>query len=368
MFRPLWIEINLGALGDNFRTIKRSVGKKVKIIATVKQSAYGHGLVPVAKELKNLGVDFFGVGSLEEGISLRKAGIKSPILLLSAALAQYARYFVKYRLTPTVINDELANALNQAAKRASAKLPVHLKIDTGMGRLGYYYEDAYRFVESLRQLKNISLEGIFTHLPVADTNTSFTNYQIEIFDDFISNLEKEGVHFKYRHCANSAGLAIYPKAHFNMVRPGLILYGIKPAPNIKMNLKPILALKSKVIFVKKIKAGMGVSYGRTYIARKPTNIATVSVGYADGYPWALSGLAQVIIKNSFFKLAGRVCMDHVMVDLGDREDIAIGDEVMLIGKKGKLQISVEDLAAWAKTIPYEIVSRLSLKIPRIYRK
>lgn len=367
MFRPLWIEVDLKKLRNNFARIRKCVGPAVKIIATVKQSAYGHGLVPVAKELLKAGADFFGVGSLEEAIVLRQAGFKNPILVLSTVLEQYAAYFVKYKIRPTIVNVEFAQALNKAAARAHVKIPVHCKIDTGMGRLGFYYEDAYQFVAALRRLKNITLEGIFTHLPVADSNCNFTDYQIEIFSDFIKNLAKEGVCFPYQHCANSVGVIKYPHAHFNMVRPGLILYGVKPVFDATMRFEPVLSLKSRVIFVKRIKKGMSVSYGRTYIAPRATTIVTIAVGYADGYPWALSNCAKVIIKGSFFRLVGRVCMDHVMVDVGNRNDISIGDEVTLIGHKDALAISAEDVAAWAKTIPYEIVSRLSLKIPRIYK-
>jgi len=195
----------------------------------------------------------------------------------------------------------------------------------------------------------------------------FTKHQIDTFNKFIRELEANGIRFKFHHCANSIGIVDYPQSHFNMVRPGLILYGIKPWAQLDLALKPVLSLKSKIIFLKKIKKGMGVSYARTYIAKKPTQIATVAAGYADGYPWALSNRAKVIIKDSFFPLAGRVCMDHIMVDIGSRNDIKAGDEVILIGQKKGLKISAEDLAQWAGTIPYEIVSGLSFGIPRVYK-
>ncbi|MBU2103125.1 MAG: alanine racemase [Candidatus Omnitrophota bacterium] len=367
MFRPVWIEVDLKKLGDNFSRIKKLVGPSVKIIATVKQAAYGHGLIPVVRRLDTLGVDFFGVGSLEEAIALRQDGLRKPILVLSAVLDKFARYFVEYRIHPTVVSVEFAKAINRAAAKKKIKIPVHVKIDTGMGRLGFYYEDAYRFIREIRALAYVSAEGIFTHLPVADSNKKFTNYQIDLFNDFIRTLGREKINFTYQHCANSIALVNYRNAHFNMVRPGLILYGISPAPEAAIRVQPILSLKSRVIFVKHIKKGMSVSYGRTYIARRQTTIATVAIGYADGYPWALSGTAKVIIKDSLFPVAGRICMDHIMVDIGTRKDIAIGDEVILMGESKKYTITAEDLAVWAKTIPYEIVSRLSLKIPRIYK-
>ena len=367
MFRNVWIEVDLRKLRRNYQRIRRIVGKKTKIIATVKQSAYGHGLVPIAQELSKVGVDFFGVGSLEEAISLRDAGLREDILVLSVVLSKGAEYFLKYNIRPTVVTVKFAKELNREAARRKKVLPVHVKIDTGMGRLGPYYSQAYKFLKEVKRLKNISLEGIFTHFPVADTDPEFTEYQIDIFNRFISQLSQEGINFRYQHWANSTTLANYPHSHFNMVRPGLILYGIKPSPNIDFDGEPILSLKSKIIFLKKIKKGMGVSYGRTYIAKKATSIATVAVGYADGYPWNLSNRAKVIIGGRLFDLAGRVCMDHIMVDLREKGKAQVGDEVILIGKSKNVKITPEEIAQWAKTIPYEIVSRLSLKIPRIYK-
>ncbi|MBU0694562.1 MAG: alanine racemase [Candidatus Omnitrophica bacterium] len=367
MIRPLWIEINLKALRNNFKRVKNLVGRNIKVIATVKQSAYGHGLIPIARELSVLGVDFFGVGSVEEAVLLRENGFKEPILVLTAVLKGFANYFIQYNLTPTVVDIKFAKEVNKQAAKKGMIFPVHIKIDTGMGRLGPYYKDAYEFIKQIRRFKNIFLEGIYTHMPCVDTDPSFTNYQISIFNEFILKLKKENIQFKFQHCANSMGIANFPNSHFNMVRPGLILYGIKPSPRIDLEVNPVLSLKSRIIFLKSIKKGMGISYGRTYIVKKTTRIGTAAIGYADGYPWALSNVASVIIKNSFFSLVGRVCMDHIMVNLGNRGDIKVEDEVILIGRRKDLQITVQDLASRAKTIPYEIISRLSPKIPRIYK-
>jgi alanine racemase len=368
MYRPLHIEVNLAALRNNLSVVKGVVGENTKIIATVKQSAYGHGLIPVVRELVGEGVDCFGVGSIEEAILLRNNGFnKESILVLAATLPEFAASFIEYRIIPTVADIRFARAINEAAYQRGVVFPVHVKIDTGMGRLGLYYKDAHSFIKELKQLKNIFLEGLYTHFPSADTDCDFTNYQINAFNEFIKTLVKEDIYFKYCHCANSIGLANYPRSHFNMVRPGLILYGVKPARNLKLEIEPVLSLKSKIVFIKKIDKGRSVSYGRAYIAEKPTYIATVAAGYADGYPWNLSGTGKVIVKDGIFNIAGRVCMDHIMIDLGDRQDIDVGEEVVLIGKKNTLEITAEDVADWAKTIPYEIVSCLSLKIPRIYR-
>lgn len=367
MYRPLWAEVDLGRLRKNLKVIKRVVGSRVGIIATVKQSAYGHGLVPVAKELAEEGVSFFGVGSIEEAVSLRENGISQSVLVLTAVLPEFAGCFVEHTITPTVVDLSFAEALNAAARKAGKIHPVHIKIDTGMGRLGLSYQDTYPFVKQVNALENIFLEGLYTHFPAADTDMDFTNYQISKFNEFISKLEKEGIKFKFYHCANSIGVANYPNSHFNMVRPGLILYGLKPAANMDLDVQAILSLKSKIVFIKKIDKGATVSYGRSYVTNKPTYIATVAAGYADGYPWNLSNHTCVIIKDSIFPLAGRVCMDHIMVDIGDRQDIKAGDEVILIGKKNNLKIDVSTLAQWAGTIPYEIISRLSQSIPRVYK-
>ncbi|MBU1112911.1 MAG: alanine racemase [Candidatus Omnitrophica bacterium] len=322
--------------------------------------------MPVAKKLVESGADIFGVGSLEEAITLRKAGISASIIILSAVPDSFCDLLIEHKLIPTIIDIKFAKRLNQQAKKRNCRIPGHVKIDTGMGRLGLDYKDAGVFIRELSQFKNINLEGIYTHFPAADSDPSFTQYQIEVFNQFINQLKLQGFEFKFRHCANSSGLLSYRDSHFNMVRPGLILYGVKPETEIDIGIKPVLSLKSKVIFTKKVKKGAGVSYGRTYIAKTSRHIATVAVGYADGYPWALSNRAKVLIKGKFFDVAGRVCMDHIMIDLKNRGDIKAGEEVILLGESKGKSISCEDLAQWSETIPYEILTRLSVNIPRIH--
>ena len=367
MVRPLWIEVDLGALGDNSRVIQNYVGKKTKIVATIKQAAYGHGLIPVARQLCRKGIDFFGVGSIEEAVELREDGFTGKIIVLSAVLDEFVDLFIKYDLIPTVVDLKFSKKLNRQAKIKNTKVLVHMKVDTGMGRLGPNYKDAYNFAKALSRLDNIVLEGIYTHFPSADTDRKFTNFQIQAFNKLILRLKKEKINFKFYHCANSIGIMNYPKAHFNMVRPGLILYGVKPSDNIKLKLKPVISLKSKVIFVKEVDKGVSVGYGRSYITKTSRRIGTIAIGYADGYPWSLSNKAWVLIKGYKFKVAGRVCMDHIMVDLGNNKSIKSGDEVILIGNDKGKQITAQDLARLAETISYEIVSRLSAKIPRIYK-
>ncbi|MCM8823928.1 MAG: alanine racemase [Candidatus Omnitrophica bacterium] len=367
MYRQLWIDIDLGALRRNLDRIKHIVDKKTKIMATVKQEAYGHGLVRIAKELALKGVDFFGVGSLEEGITLRKEGIKQPILVLTAVMPQFVEEFIRYRITPLVVDINFASRLNRCAKAKNIRLPVHIKVDTGMGRIGPWYKDIIKFIDSLKVLRNIFIEGLATHFPSADVDKQFTKQQIDIFNQLISQLKNEGVEFKYIHCANSCGIVNYPQSHFNLVRPGILLYGIKPSANLKIDVEPILSLKSRVVFIKRVEKGRSISYGRTFITSKSCYIATVSVGYADGYPWALSNRGKVIVSHRLFDVVGRVCMDHIMVNLKDTSSVKVGDEVVLIGRNKDLEVKVENIANWVGTIPYEIVTHLSLKIPRFYK-
>jgi alanine racemase len=258
-----------------------------------------------------------------------------------------------------------AKVLNAYARRKQRRTPIHVKIDTGMGRLGVWHEKAESFIDTVLGFDNLTLEGLFTHFPAADTDRDFTRHQIALFNRLIADVRKKKVAVRYFHCANSIGMLSFKEAHFNLVRPGLILYGIASSL-IPIKVQPLLSLKSKVIFVKRLARGRSVSYGRTFIAGRDTNIATVSIGYADGYPWTLSNKASTIIRSHIYPIAGRVCMDYIMVDVGDSR-IKPEDTVTLIGKDKTARIGVQDLARWAGTIPYEIVSRLSLKIPRCYR-
>ena len=237
IIRPLWIEIDFKALEHNYKSIRKFVGKDVKVIATVKQSAYGHGLVQVAKRLAKSGVDCYGVGSVEEACLLRNAGLKHQILVLTAVLADYAHEFVEHDITATIVDLNFAKKLDSAARRAGKIVKAHVKIDTGMGRLGAYYKNAYGFIKQLKKLKNIDLEGFFTHFPSADCDREYTLKQISKIEEFLCALEGQGISFKYRHCANSAGILYFKRAHFNMVRPGLILYGMKPKSHVPFELK-----------------------------------------------------------------------------------------------------------------------------------
>jgi len=364
-YRPTWAEVNLKNLAYNFNQIKRKVPGQVKVMACVKADAYGHGLIPVAKKLAASGVDYLSVASIDEAIKLRQARIMSPILVLGVVLKEDIAPLFRYDISQTICSQELAIYLNNMGRREGRVIKVHIKIDTGMGRIGILYQDALRFIEKVCRMKYINIEGIFTHFPCADTNRNFTIYQVEIFKRLISRLERKGICVPLCHAANSLGIVNYENSHFNMVRPGIMLYGLYPAPGLKISLKPVMSLKTKVVYVKRVPKGWGISYGHTYVTPRDTYIATLPIGYGDGYPRNLSNTGYVIIKGKLLKISGVVCMDQIMVDVGDLK-VKVGDEVVLIGSQGENKITVENLSRLCGTIPYEIVCGLGSRIPRIY--
>jgi alanine racemase len=334
-------------------------------MVTVKADAYGHGLVPVARRLTDAGVDYFGVASIDEGIKLRQNGISLPILVLGPILKNDIAPLFEYGLVPTVCDESLASALAQKARQAGGKIKVHIKVDTGMGRIGVLHHDAQRLVENIYRMKHLVTEGIFTHFAFADLNPDFTHHQIDLFEALIAKLRQAGIRIPLVHAANSLGIIDYKRSHFNLVRPGIVIYGLYPKEGIKIKLKPVLSLKTKVVFVKKVPAGSGISYGHAYVTKKPTNIVTLPIGYGDGYPRNLSNLAPVLIAGRRFKVSGRICMDQIMVDVGKLK-VRAGDEVVLIGAQGSAKVSAEELAGLCDTIPYEIVCGLGSRIPRVY--
>ena len=364
-YRPTWVEVDLSALEFNFRQVKRIVGKSNKIMAVVKCDAYGHGLLTVARRLVELGAGYLGVAGIDEAIILRKNKITSPILVLGNILDKDIEPIIKYKLAQTISDHKLALKLNQRAKRAGRVINAHIKVDTGMGRLGILYAGAIKFIRDIKRLSNLRTEGLFTHFPCADCDPEFTHYQIDIFSQLISDLKEIGIKIPLFHAANSMGIIGYPQSHFNLVRPGLMLYGIYPKPGLDINLKPALSLKSRVIYLKRVPSGQGISYGRSYITKKETTLAILPIGYGDGYPRNLSNRADILIKGRRFRISGAVCMDQIMVDVGDL-GIKIGDEAVLIGRQGNQRISAEELACLSQTIPYEIVCGIGSRVPRLY--
>ncbi len=364
-YRPTWAQIDLGNLAHNFKEVKKMVSPDTKVLVTVKADAYGHGMLPVASKLAQLGVDWFGVASIDEGIRLRNAGIKKPILILGLILEKDSAPVFTYRLTPTVCDYRLALALDKKARSLGKKLDIHLKVDTGMGRIGVWHAQALSLAEKIVKLKNLRVQGVFTHLSCADSDQKFTRRQVLLVRSLVDGLAAQGIRIPLVHAANSMGVAGYRESHFTMVRPGLIIYGLYPKKGMRIDLKPVLSLKTEVIYTKKVPAGTPLSYGATYRTKQPATIATLPIGYGDGYPRNLSNKAPVLIKGRRYRISGRICMDQIMVDAG-RAPVRKGDEVVLIGRQGRNTIAAEELAALSGTISYEIVCGLGNRIPRVY--
>ena len=364
-FRPTWAEVDLSALKYNFRRVKKAVVPGIKIMATIKADAYGHGLIPVGKVLAQEGVDCFGVASIDEGIILRAAGITTPIVVLGLILKEDIEPLFIYRLTPTVSSYDFAFVLEKKARALKQKIPIHIKVDTGMGRIGVEHAEAVQLIKKIRCLPFLVIEGVFTHFAFADLDREFTGYQIRLFNSLIVQLEREGTRIPLIHAANSMGLLSYKQSHFTMVRPGLVLYGLHPTEKLTIRFKPVLSLKTKAVYVKRVAKGTGISYGHLYVTPRKTTIVTLPIGYGDGYPRNLSNVGPVLIGGKRFTICGQICMDQIMVDVGNTH-VQSGDEAVLIGSQKNARITVEGLAALAGTIPYEIVCGLGSRIPRVY--
>ncbi|MCP4648988.1 MAG: alanine racemase [PVC group bacterium] len=368
-YRPTWVEINLANLRFNFRQVKKLVGKQVKMIAAVKANAYGHGMIEVARVLEKCGVDYFGVACVDEANSLAKAKIKTPALILGAiSTPAEIKQALKLKAIITVPDYRTAKMISRYAGKYQ-KSSVHIKIDTGMGRLGVWHEQALGFIEKVVKLKNLKVEGIYTHFPSSDTDRVFTIRQVKAFARLVHNLKEKNINIPFVHAANSSAVCSLKNSYLSMVRPGIMLYGMYPDQKLRryVKLKPVLSFKTKVVYLKTVESGRSISYGRTYITKHRTKIATIPVGYADGYTRALSNKANVLVRNRLAPIAGRVCMDQTMVDVGHIPDIKIGDTVILIGQQRKKRISAESLATISGTIAYEIACWIPTRVRRIFK-
>ncbi len=378
ILRRAWAEIDLDAAACNYRAVRAAAGSGVMVCCVIKADAYGHGAVRLARVYESLGADWFAVSNLEEALQLRFSGITHPVLVLGFTPAEEARTLAEHHISQCVYSTAYARDLSRYAVEAGVTVKIHVKIDTGMSRLGFYYQDISRDEAAVKEVKEACTlpglypEGIFTHFAVSDSGSegdAFTMRQFGCFKEMIESLLREGVSFDVRHCANSAAVFDYPLSHLDMVRAGIVLYGLSPSENLraKPDLRPLLSLKSVVSHVKAIEPGSTVSYGRTFTAKDRLRIATVPVGYADGYPRILSaGGAQVLIHGRRCPVLGRICMDQLMADVTGLEDVKIGDAVTLIGRDGVEEITAEEMAAWEGTICYEVVCGLSKRVPRVY--
>jgi alanine racemase len=371
--RPTIAEINLKHLAYNFNQIKKRIGKNIKILAVVKADAYGHGASNISSYLEKLGVNFLGVAYLEEAIEIKKAGIKTPILILGGIFPGQEKYIVEYDLIPAIFDSKTAQSLSICALEKNKNISVHVKIDTGMGRIGIQYSKVKIFLEKIKDLPGLTISGILSHLAVAESDLtpglSFTQKQIDNLKQAVEEFNNLGFNPVWKHIANSSALIINGNLpHFNLVRPGLVLYGAYPSLNLfnKFHLLPVMNIKTKIIQLKEVPAGSTISYDRTYTCQKKTKIATLPIGYADGFPRNLSNKGEVLIKGKRAKVVGMVCMDMIMIDVTEIPNIKIGDDVVIIGKQGDEQITVEELAKKAETIPYEILCRIGKRVPRVF--
>lgn len=368
-YRATWAEVDLSAIRYNFNQVKRIVGKDTLILVVVKGNAYGHGIYEVSKTLEGAGADFLGVATLDEALLLRRKDITVPILVLGTLLPHELEAAIENDVSLTLCDHSLATAADREASRLNKKANVHIKIDTGMGRLGVWHEEAVDYIEAVNALENVEIKGIYTHFSVAGRDKFFTMYQFNSFKTVIESLSAKGIEIPYRHAANSIALINLKKSHLNLVRPGIIIYGMYPKKSFsrKLSLKPALSLRTRIVFLKKTPEGRSISYGRTYITQKPTIIATLPIGYADGYGRILSNKAKVLIRGERAPVVGKVTMDQTMVDVGHIENVRVGDEVVLIGRQGSNDIRCEELAKVAGTIPYEIVCSITNRVPRVYK-
>ncbi len=376
----LWADIDLAAIDHNLKALRKLTGPAVRMLAAVKANAYGHGLVPVARRVAASGADMLGVARIDEGIELRASGIEVPILIFGYTPPAATGELLKYSLTPTVSSHATADAMSTAAVAAGKRLAVHIKVDTGMGRIGLLPAslqppggpDAAAVIERIVRLEGLIPEGIYTHFAASDSrDKTSASRQFARFMELLAVLAAKGVTFPLRHAANSGALIDMPETHLDMVRPGIAVYGLYPSDEIdksRIRLIPAMALKAKIAQVKAVAAGFQVSYGSTYTTHRPTVIATVPVGYADGYRRLLSSRGVMLAGGRRVPVVGRVCMDLAMIDVGEVPNVQAGDEVVVLGAQGDAFISADEMAGWLDTINYEVVSTVMARVPRVYTK
>jgi alanine racemase len=369
--RPAFLEIDLRNLAYNVRNIKKRLGQKVEFLAVVKADGYGHGAYEISKVALKNGVDSLAVAILEEGIELREKGIKSSIVIICPESYGREKWILKYNLHPTITDFKFAQLLSGEAQRQKKIAEVYIKVDTGMGRYGFLPEEAYDLIRKIRKLKNIKIKGILSQLSTSDEkNKDFALKQLSSFKQVLDQLEFLNEGKLVKSIANSGAVLDLPETYFNQVRVGLLMYGIYPSEEVShsIEVKPVLSLKSKILFFKKVKKGTAIGYGKSFITQRDTKVATVPLGYADGYFRLLSNIGKVLIDGKKVPIIGRVCMDAIMVDVTDVPKAKIGDDVVLIGKQGKEEITVHDVSSWAQTFSYEVISRMGRRLPLVYKR
>jgi len=373
-FNRAWAEVNLDNIAHNVKEIRRITDKKTEIMGVVKADAYGHGVMEVAKTLIENGVTRLAVSMLDEAIQLRQNGIDVPILILSYTDPRRAEEIILHDVTQTVFSHDLAEALSEAAVRLDKNIKIHIKIDTGMTRVGFMPGySAVKNVVRISKLPKIIIEGLFTHFASADeSDKSYTNMQFERFMSIVSELNRIGIYIPVKHVCNSAGIIEYPEMHLNMVRPGIVLYGMYPSEEVRkdrIDLRPAMTLKANIILVKEVEADNCISYGRIFKTQRDSKIATLPIGYADGYTRLLTTKGRVLVNGQSVPIVGKICMDQCMLDITDVEgSVNVGDEAVLFGSQNGNEIKIEDLADKIGTINYEIACIIGKRIPRVYWK
>ena len=375
--RPTWVEISLPQLAENYRVIRNHVGSERAVMAIIKADAYGHGLVEVAKTLAGLGVDWFGVTSADEGVELRQQGISQPILLLTGFWEGEQSALTDFDLVPAVYSEDQLTALESWGQRSGKRISFHLKVNTGMGRLGIHWQEVDSFLQTYRRMSHAEMEGLFTQFSAAEDFTNRqTEEQEERFQAVVEALGRAGIQPRYIHQANSAAIVSRPETWGNMVRPGLLLYGYQLPPRTlegsappscpALPVREILTFKTKVISVKEVPAGIALGYGGRYITPRPSRIATIPAGYADGLDRRLSNRGHVVICGQCAPIVGNISMDLTLLDVTEIPQLAVGEEVILIGRKGACSVTALELAEMTGTIPYEILCGIGKRVPRRY--
>jgi len=380
-----WAEIDLNAYAHNITELKRITRNGARLMAVVKANGYGHGAIEVARKALENGAQYLGVARINEAVQLRTAGLDAPILIFGYTPPDLSETLIRYDLTQTVYSIAAANTLSGIAGRQGKKIKVHIKVDSGMGRLGLLLKeptagnpgdrpttDPVQQALAISRLSGLTVEGTLTHFATADsTDKSYANRQLEKFLDFVDRLRREGLEPPIKHAANSGALIDLPESHLDMVRPGIATYGLYPSGEVnktKVDLKPVMTLKSRIIHLKKVPAGFNISYGITYQTNKSTTIATVPIGYADGFNRLLSNRGHMLVHGQRVPIVGRVCMDLTMLDVGNVPDVAIEDDVVVFGQHQNESVTADEMASTLNTINYEIISTITARVPRIYVK
>jgi alanine racemase len=369
VLRPTHLEVDLGALADNYRALATHVGGR-KVFPILKANAYGHGLVEVARLCERLGAPAIGVAYLEEAIRARQHGVRLPILVLGGIVGDQIPLFLQHDLTLTASSVGKLRAIDECAAALGRRAKVHLKIDTGMERIGVHWYSAETLLEASLAVRHVDVEGIFTHFANADAlDLAHARLQLERFSEVLRFYERRSLPAPLRHSANSGAIASLPESWLDAVRPGLLFYGVRPAPHLGADLavRPALRWVTRIVYFKVVRAGSPVSYGSTWTPPTDDRVVTIPVGYGDGYMRSMSGRAEVIVRGERRPVVGRICMDQAMVSLGPDGTAYNGDEAVLLGRQGDAEIRVEDLAGWAGTIPHEILASIGTRVPRVYR-